>query len=297
MSAPFGLEVRLGFIGGSGLYDMDGMEKSGELDIVTPYGHPSDRLVIGKLNGVPIAFLPRHGKGHRFLPTEVNYRANVWAMKSIGVEKLVSISAVGSLREEIEPTHFLIPDGFVDRTRQRISTFFGEGVVGHVSMADPYCRSFSRVVADCCEKAEARVHRGGTYICIEGPQFSTRSESALYRSWGMDVIGMTNATESKLAREAGLCFATIALITDYDVWHVTDEVSVEAVVRNLGKNVAKVQKAVARVAEAEKVGNATGDETGAPGRCGCCGPARAAVMTDERFWPYETGRKLSIILD
>lgn len=291
MSATFGLEVRLGFIGGSGLYDMEGMEKSGELDIVTPFGHPSDRIVIGKLNGEPVAFLPRHGKGHRFLPTEVNYRANIWAMKSIGVERLVSISAVGSLKEEIEPTHFLIPDGFVDRTRQRVSTFFGEGVVGHVSMADPYCGTFSGLVASCCEGAGARVHRGGTYICIEGPQFSTRSESKLYRSWGMDIIGMTNATEAKLAREAGLCFATIALITDYDVWHVTEEVSVEAVVRNLKKNVAIVQKAVARIAEASKAV----PEEAQP--CGCCGPARAAVMTEERLWPYETGRKLYKILD
>lgn len=295
MSATFGLDVKLGFMGGSGLYDMEGMEKSGELDIVTPFGNPSDRIVIGRLNGTPVAFLPRHGRGHRFLPTEVNYRANVWAMKSIGVERLVSVSAVGSLREEIEPTHFLIPDSFVDRTRQRVSTFFGDGVVGHVSMADPYCRSLSALVAESCEKAGARVHRGGTYICIEGPQFSTRAESALYRSWGMDVIGMTNATEAKLAREAGICFTTIALITDYDVWHTTEEVSVEAVVRNLKKNIETVKRAVALIAAVTpQIPVLAPEEAGA---CNCCGPARAAVMTEECLWPFETTRKISLILE
>lgn len=262
----------LGFIGGSGLYDIQGFSDVTMIDMETPFGTPSDRIALGNLMGVRVAFLPRHGRGHRFSPTEINYRANIWAMKKLGVKSLISVSAVGSLKEELEPRHFLIPDNLVDWTRRRVSTFYGDGAVGHVSMADPYCRELSALVADCCEQAGARVHRGGTYICIEGPQFSTRAESGLYRSWGMDIIGMTNAQEAKLAREAGICLATVALITDYDVWHQSEDVSVEAVLKTMSLNIEKVRDAVK---------NICGSFAQAPVMegCSCCAGVFDCVMT------------------
>src|SRR4030095_13479237 len=209
----------IGVIGGSGLYKMDGLERMREVEVQTPFGKPSGKLVRGRLADVEMVFLPRHGLGHRWLPTEVNFRANTFAMKKMGVERIISVSAVGSLREEIAPGHVVIPDQFIDRTTQRPSTFFGRGLVAHVSLADPFCRDLSSVLASAANSEGANVHAGGTYLCMEGPQFSTRAESHLYRSWGAHVIGMTNLQEAKLAREAEICFATLALATDYDCWN------------------------------------------------------------------------------
>ncbi|PKK91164.1 MAG: S-methyl-5'-thioadenosine phosphorylase [Candidatus Wallbacteria bacterium HGW-Wallbacteria-1] len=277
----------VGFIGGSGLYDIEGFEDVTMIDMETPFGTPSDRIAVGTLRGIRVAFLPRHGRGHRFSPSEINYRANIWAMKRLGVRYLVSISAVGSLREELEPAHFLIPDGLVDWTRQRAGSFYGDGAVGHVSMADPYCRSLSEIVAGVCSSAGAEVHLGGTYICIEGPQFSTRAESKLYRSWGMDIIGMTNAQESKLSREAGICFSTIALITDYDVWHQAEDVSVEAVLRTLARNIATVKSAVAGLCETVA---ALDDGE----KCSCCAGVSECIMTADDMITSDAAARLEI---
>ena len=209
----------IGVIGGSGLYQMAGLEGVRRVEIKTPFGKPSDKLVRGRIGAVELVFLPRHGVGHRWLPTEVNFRANIFAMKKLGVERIISVSAVGSLSADIAPGHLLVPDQFIDRTSQRPSTFFGRGIVAHVSLADPFCPDLSRILSDAASAAGATVHKGGTYVCIEGPQFSTRAESHLYRSWGAHVIGMTNLQEAKLAREAEICFATLALATDYDCWN------------------------------------------------------------------------------
>jgi len=209
----------IGIIGGSGLYAMADLQEPHWQRVATPYGEPSDELLFGRLNGLEVVFLPRHGRNHRLLPSEINYRANIYALKSVGVRRLISVSAVGSLREAIVPGHLVVVDQFVDRTRGRASTFFGDGVVAHVSLAEPVCVDLANHLAAAVEAAGGTVHRGGTYLGMEGPQFSTKAESHLYRAWGMDVIGMTNATESKLAREAGLCYATLAMSTDYDCWH------------------------------------------------------------------------------
>src|ERR671919_2019927 len=232
----------VGVIGGSGLYQMKGLERIREVAVGTPFGKPSDKFVKGILAGAEVVFLPRHGKGHRYLPTEINFRANIFGMKKLGVERIISISAVGSLREEIAPGHIVIPDQFIDRTSQRPSTFFGKGIVAHASLADPFCKDLSTRLADAATQEGATVHKGGTYVCMEGPQFSTRAESRLYRSWGADVIGMTNLQEAKLAREAEICFATLALVTDYDCWHPGHEaVSIDTVVEYLNKNVRNAQ--------------------------------------------------------
>lgn len=209
----------IGIIGGSGLYAMADLQEPRWQRVATPYGEPSDGLLFGRLNGLEVVFLPRHGRNHRLLPSEINYRANIYALKSVGVRRLLSVSAVGSLREAIVPGHLVVVDQFVDHTRGRVSTFFGDGVVAHVSLAEPVCADLANCLAAAVEAAGGTVHRGGTYLGMEGPQFSTKAESHLYRAWGMDVIGMTNATESKLAREAGLCYATLAMSTDYDCWH------------------------------------------------------------------------------
>ncbi|HTX52116.1 MAG TPA: S-methyl-5'-thioadenosine phosphorylase [Candidatus Baltobacteraceae bacterium] len=232
-------EPIIGIIGGSGLYEMEGLDILREERVSTPFGEPSDRYVVGRLEGRPVAFLARHGRGHVLMPSEINYRANLFGFKVLGAEWLLSVSAVGSMREEVRPRDILIPDQFIDRTTQRTGTFFGRGIVAHVSMADPTCTALGAILAQAGAAAGARVHAGGTYVCIEGPQFSTRAESRLYRSWGVDVIGMTNVQEAKLAREAEICYATLALVTDYDVWHATEaDVSVEAVVAVLLQNVA-----------------------------------------------------------
>jgi 5'-methylthioadenosine phosphorylase len=241
-------EAQIGIIGGSGLYQMEGFADVEELSIETPFGSPSDHIVVGSLDGRRVAFLPRHGRGHRMLPSELNFRANVYALKTLGVEWILSVSAVGSLKERYAPLSMVIPDQFVDRTTQRASTFFGKGLVAHVGFARPFCAGLSRVMAEACVAAQALHHVGGTYICIEGPQFSTRAESELYRSWGMDIIGMTNLQEARLAREAEICYATLAMVTDYDCWHPDhDAVTVDQIIANLGKN-AETAKAVLRAA-------------------------------------------------
>jgi 5'-methylthioadenosine phosphorylase len=235
----------IGIVGGSGLYEIDGLEAIEEVQVETPFGAPSDSYLVGSLDGRRLVFLPRHGRGHHLLPSEVNYCANIHGFKQLGVEWLISVSAVGSMREEIEPGHMVVVDQFIDRTRGRRSTFFGEGVVGHVAFADPVCSELAAVLVDAGKHVGATVHRGGTYICIEGPQFSTRAESALYRSWGVDVIGMTNMPEAKLAREAGICYATLAMATDYDCWYEGhDDVSVEAVIETLKRNVATAREII-----------------------------------------------------
>ena len=240
--------VDIGIIGGSGLYEMEGFESVEELKVTTPFGPPSDDLVVGTLEGKRVAFLPRHARGHRILPHELNYQANVFALKRLGVQWILSVSAVGSLKEEYAPLDMVIPDQFVDRTLQRKSTFFGRGLVAHVAFAHPFCPNLSKVMAGACVDAGATHHVGGSYVCIEGPQFSTRAESELYRSWGMDIIGMTNLQEARLAREAEICYATLAMITDYDCWHPEhDSVTAEAIIANLVKN-AETAKAVLRAA-------------------------------------------------
>jgi 5'-methylthioadenosine phosphorylase len=221
----------IGVIGGSGLYEIEGLRDVKAVKVTTPFGDPSDEYITGALGDVDMIFLPRHGRGHRLLPTEVNYRANIYGMKKLGAEWIISVSAVGSMKEEIAPGHIVVVDQFFDRTKGRPSTFYGGGIVGHIEFADPVCGNLSSVLYDAAVKAKATVHRGGTYICIEGPQFSTRAESMIYRSWGVDVIGMTNIPEAKLAREAEICYATLALSTDYDCWHEVEEsVTVDMVV-------------------------------------------------------------------
>ncbi len=281
-------KAKIGVIGGSGLYEIEGIEDLHDVVVQTPFGDPSDPLMLGKLNGVAVAFLPRHGKGHRILPTEINYRANIYAMKMLGVEQILSVSAVGSMKEEIAPGDIVIPDQFYDNTRKRISTFFGDGIVGHVPLADPICAVLADRLEEAGKKAGARVHRGGTYICIEGPQFSTRAESRVYRSWGVEVIGMTNATEAKLAREAGLCYATIALSTDYDCWHEEEEdVNAEAVLKIIAKNVATAKAMIVHAISPEMLTS----------RCTCRTAAQGAILTDPKCFPEETRKNLACLLE
>jgi 5'-methylthioadenosine phosphorylase len=241
----------LGVLGGSGLYELDGLRDVEELAIDTPFGSPSDVIHKGKLGDTTFLFLPRHGRGHRVPPHGINYRANVCALKKAGATHLVSVSAVGSMKEEIEPGHLVVPDQFVDLTKKRTSTFFEDGIVGHVPFADPVCKLLAAALADAADRAAAKVHRAGAYVCIEGPQFSTRAESMIYRSWGVSVIGMTSMPEAKLAREAELPFATLALATDYDCWHTAhDAVTVEQVVATMKKNVGAAKKTLAELAKA-----------------------------------------------
>jgi 5'-methylthioadenosine phosphorylase len=241
-------QAKIGIIGGSGLYKMDALKDVEEVKIDTPFGSPSDAAIVGTLAGTPVAFLARHGRNHTFLPSEVPYRANIYAMKSLGVEYLISASAVGSLKEEAKPLDMVVPDQFIDRTKNRISTFFGEGIVGHITFGDPVCGELAKVLTSAIESLnlpDVTLHRGGTYVCMEGPAFSTKAESNLYRSWDATVIGMTNLPEAKLAREAEIAYATLALVTDYDCWHEDhDSVTVEMVVANLHKNAANAQKVI-----------------------------------------------------
>ncbi|MGD1899662.1 MAG: S-methyl-5'-thioadenosine phosphorylase [Phormidesmis sp.] len=243
--------VKIGIIGGSGLYQMNALTDVQEVSVETPFGAPSDALIVGKLDGVSVAFLARHGRGHTLLPSELPFRANIYAMKSLGVEYLISASAVGSLKEEAKPVDMVVPDQFIDRTKNRVSTFFGEGIVGHISFGDPVCNNLAKVVADSVESQQLEgvtLHRGGTYVCMEGPAFSTRAESNLYRSWDATVIGMTNLPEAKLAREAEIAYATLAMVTDYDCWHPDhDSVTVEMVIGNLQKNAVNAQKVIREV--------------------------------------------------
>jgi 5'-methylthioadenosine phosphorylase len=242
----------IGIIGGSGLYQMEGLAEVEEIVIDTPFGKPSDSFIVGRLLGERVAFLPRHGRGHRLLPTEIPFRANIYAMKTLGVERIISASAVGSLREELKPMDIVLPDQFFDRTRQRPSTFFGDGIAAHVTFADPVCRDLCDILEEAgrSELTGIGIHRGGAYLCMEGPAFSTRAESETYRSWGMSVIGMTNLQEAKLAREAEICYATLALVTDYDCWHPDhDSVTVDMVINYLNRNSANAQKLIAKAVE------------------------------------------------
>jgi len=277
----------VGVIGGSGLYELEGLTNVRWRRVRTPFGDPSDEFCTGELEGRPVVFLPRHGRGHRLTPTELNFRANVWGLKSLGVERIVSVSAVGSMKEDIRPLDLVIPGQFVDLTKRRVSSFFGEGIVAHVGMADPVCGQLSDVLDKAARATGSRVHRGGTYVCIEGPQFSTRAESRVYRSWGVDVIGMTNMPEAKLAREAELCYATLALATDYDVWHETHAaVSVEAVVANLLKNVATAKDVLRRVIPS----------IGAERTCECEHLLENAVITSPAAFPHATRRRLDLLI-
>ncbi len=280
-------EPLIGIIGGSGLYEMEGMEAIREEVVRTPFGEPSDRYVLGRLHGRPVAFLARHGRGHRLMPSELNFRANIFGFKVLGAEWILSASAVGSMREEIKPLDILIPDQFFDRTTQRSSTFFGNGLIAHVSVADPTCHVLGDILYRAGRQVGAAMHRGGTYLCIEGPQFSTRAESRIYRSWGVDVIGMTNLQEAKLAREAEICYATLALVTDYDVWHATEEdVNVEAVVKILLQNVQSA-KAIIRAALVEIPEART---------CPCAHALRDAIITARHAIPAQVRRDLAPIV-
>jgi 5'-methylthioadenosine phosphorylase len=280
-------KATIGVIGGSGLYEMEGLTQVSTVKLTTPFGKPSDDYIIGTLHGRRVAFLPRHGRGHRIMPTDINFRANIYGMKKLGVERIISVSAVGSMKEEIEPGHIVVPDQFYDHTKQRRGTFFGEGIVAHVGMADPVCLDLSRLLIEAGALAGAIVHHGGTYLCMEGPQFSTRAESLTYRTWNVDVIGMTNATEAKLAREAEICYSTIALATDYDCWHHSEEaVTVEAVLAVMKHNI-ETSKTMIREAV----------RTMPMARTCACGEAlRNTIMTPENLIPAKTKRDLSLII-
>ena len=282
--------AKIGIIGGSGLYQMPELTDVDEIEVQTPFGKPSDAFIVGTLAGERVAFLPRHGRGHKFTPTEVPFRANIYAMKLLGVERILSASAVGSLQEKYAPLDMVIPDQFFDRTRARAreSTFFGEGIVAHVAFAHPVCGALGDILEQSCKAADVKVHRGGTYICMEGPAFSTVAESNVYRSWGMDVIGMTNLQEAKLAREAEICYATLALVTDYDCWHPGhDAVTAEAVIECLGKNVRNaqviMQAAVKQLAKSERA-------------CKCGSALKNAIFTASNTWPEATARRLEAII-
>jgi 5'-methylthioadenosine phosphorylase len=278
----------IGIIGGSGLYSMPGLSRIKEVRLKTPFGKPSEAYVVGTLEGRNVAFLARHGRGHRILPTELNFRANIHGFKQLGVERILSISAVGSLKEEHKPLDFVIPEQFFDRTRHRIDTFFGNGIVAHIAFADPICPELARVVETACKTAGVTGKRGGTYLCMEGPQFSTRAESNVYRSWNMDVIGMTNLQEAKLAREAEICYVTIAMVTDYDCWHPRhDSVTVDQVVAVLVKNAENATRVIRQTVAAMPSGR----------DCKCGSALAHAILTDRDKIPAATRQKLKLILD
>ena len=282
--------AKIGIIGGSGLYQMPELQDVEEVRVDTPFGGPSDAFILGTLENERVAFLPRHGRGHRLTPTEVPYRANIYGMKLLGVERLLSASAVGSLQEQYAPLDMVIPDQFFDRTRARAreSTFFGEGIVAHVGFAHPVCSELGDVLQESCNAANVTAHRGGTYICMEGPAFSTKAESNVYRSWGMDVIGMTNLQEAKLAREAEICYATLALVTDYDCWHPGhDAVSLETVVDYLNRNVRNAQ-----VIMREAIGRLSRQSRS----CKCGTALKSAIFTAPDLWPAATTQKLDAII-
>jgi 5'-methylthioadenosine phosphorylase len=281
--------AQVGIIGGSGLYEMEGVTGAREIAVETPFGPPSDRLVVGTLEGRKVAFLPRHGRGHRLLPSEINYQANVYALKTLGVERILSVSAVGSLKERYAPLHMVIPDQLVDRTFKRASTFFGRGLVAHVAFAHPFCADLGRVLGGACRTAGATVHEGGTYICIEGPQFSTRAESELYRSWGMDIIGMTNLTEARLAREAEVCYSTLAMVTDYDCWHPDhDAVTADEIIKNLVRNAATARNVLRAAVK--------GIPDGAR-RCECARALSHALVTAPALVPAQVKHDLAPIIE
>ena len=280
-------KVKIGVIGGSGLYNMPGLEKAREVRIATPFGKPSDAYIVGTLEGRQVAFLARHGRGHLITPTEINYRANIYGFKKLGVEQILSVSAVGSLREDFRPTDMALPTQYVDRTRQRISTFFGDGLVAHIGFDTPVCPTVVDVLAKACAASQVIFHKGGTYLCMEGPAFSTKAESDLYRSWGMDVIGMTSLQEAKLAREAEICYAVLAMVTDYDCWHPGhDAVTVAQILDYLARNVenshAIVRHAVRTLPETRN--------------CKCAAALAHAIITDRKKIPARTRKKLALLV-
>ncbi len=280
--------VRIGVIGGSGVYDMEGLTQVEEVRVKTPFGDPSDAIIVGTLEGVRVAFLPRHGRGHYISPSELPARANIYALKSLGVQRIIAISACGSMKEEIAPLHIVIPDQIFDRTKARPNTFFGDGVVVHIGFAEPFCPDMREKLYAAALKAGATVHKDGTMVVIEGPQFSTKAESRIYRAWGVDVIGMTALPEAKLAREAEICYATLALVTDYDVWHESEEpVTVEMIVQNLQRNV-EMAKKIIRLAV---------PTLGAPETCPCPHALENAIITNPAKIPPETRQKLALFLD
>ena len=279
--------VRIGIIGGSGLYDMAEVVDRTEVSVTTPFGDPSGPFVIGTLRGKRVAFLARHGAGHRLLPSELNFRANIYGMKTLGVEYILSASAVGSLKEELRPLDIVIPDQFIDRTKGRISTFFGQGLAAHVGFAHPFCSRLSTIAHESGRTAGATVHKGGTYVCMEGPQFSTLAESKLYRSWGADIIGMTNLQEAKLAREAEICYSTIALVTDYDCWHPDhDSVTVEMIIANLMQNAKMAQQVIAAAVET----------LSAARTCACKDALATGIITQAPLVPEQTKKDLAPII-
>ena len=280
-------QAEIGVIGGSGLYEIPGLEDKSELQIDTPFGSPSDAYILGQLEGKRVAFLSRHGRGHRIPPTELNFRANIYGFKKLGVGRLLSASAVGSLKMEHKPMDFVLPDQFVDRTRGRISTFFGEGIVAHISFADPICSQLAQQVEAAAGNINFPIKLGGVYLCMEGPAFSTRAESELYRAWGMDLIGMTNLQEAKLAREAEICYVTIAMVTDYDCWHEEEEpVTVETLLEYLGKNSQSAQRVIKEVLKILP------DEFD----CACQHALQNAIITNPDVIPEETKEKLKVII-
>jgi 5'-methylthioadenosine phosphorylase len=280
-------QAEIGIIGGSGLYSMPGLTNPHQVEVTTPFGDPSDVFIAGELEGRQVVFLARHGRGHRLLPSELNFRANIFAMKKLGVERIISISAVGSLKLEHKPTEFVVPDQFIDRTTLRHATFFGEGIVGHVAFGDPVCATVSQAIEQGAHSAGVVAKPGGVYVCIEGPQFSTRAESNLYRSWGADIIGMTNLQEAKLAREAEICYATMAMVTDYDCWHQEhDAVTVDQVVAVLHQNSANASRAVRAAVAAMPRERA----------CACATALKFAILTSPEAFPAATRNKLDLLL-
>ena len=280
-------QAAIGIIGGSGLYSMNGLTNTREIRVKTPFGNPSDALVLGILEGKRVAFLARHGHGHRILPSEINYRANIYAMKLLGVERIISVSAVGSLKEDLRPGEFLVADQFFDRTKGRASTFFGEGIVAHLAFAHPTCGQLSGVLADACVHEAVMVHRRGTYICIEGPQFSSLAEAEVHRQLGFEVIGMTNVTEAKLAREAEICYGTIAMITDYDCWHPEHEsVTASQIMATLSQNAENAQKVLRTAVR----------ELPATRSCKCGSALQHSLVTDLKMVPKATKKKLAAII-
>lgn len=281
------IKAEIGVIGGSGLYNMPGLKRPREERVATPFGRPSDAFVVGELEGTEVAFLARHGRGHVLLPSEINFRANIYGMKKLGVERIVSLSAVGSLREDFRPREMALPLQFFDWTKSRIPTFFGGGLVVHVSFAEPFCGTLVEALAQACGAADVTCHRGGTYLCMEGPAFSTKAESNLYRAWGMDLIGMTNLPEAKLAREAEICYATLAMVTDYDCWHPQhDAVTVSEVVQHLTRNVENAQKIIRAVVP----------RIPRERKCKCGAALAHAILTDRKKIPAATRKKLELLV-
>ncbi len=280
-------EARLGVIGGSGLYQVEGLKDVEELRVKTPFGDPSDAITLGTLEGERVAFLPRHGRGHRISPTEIPVRANIYALKSLGVERIISVSAVGSLKETLPPLDLVIPDQLLDRTRSRVSSFFGGGMVVHVAFADPFCPALSQALYQACQGEGVGVHKGGTLVVMEGPLFSTRAESFLYRSWGADIIGMTALPEAKLAREAEICYATLASVTDYDCWHQEHaSVSIEMVISNLQKNVERAKRVLRKLVRAIPRER----------DCPCSAALKDAIITDPRLIPAQKRQELALLI-